>query len=113
MRIIGVLDSGCKGKHASGGMKAFFTFCCLVFAFGVIAFQPPAATAAQKGNTTMATPGGDGGAVIGTDPATGSRVMKTPDPKPQEESQGPQTVIIAPEVYPDRQGPRPRPPRKR
>lgn len=108
MRIITVLDFRCKKKHAFGVMKILSAFCCPVFVFALIALFPRPAAAAREGNVIMTTPGGkESGAVIGTDSATGSRVMKTPDPKPKEESQGPRTIIVAPEVYPDRQGSRP------
>lgn len=72
----------------------------------------PAAENSVNMGTSTAT-GESTGIVIGKDPATGTRVMRTPEPKPQPEYQGPQTVIVAPEVYPGRPGsPQGRPPRE-
>ena len=54
---------------------------------------------------------------IGREPASGNRVMSTPAPRPQEGVQGPQTIIVSPEIrmdgYPGSEGNRPQRPRSR
>lgn len=84
--------------------KRFFAF----FLAAALLCAPSFGFAAQRGDSVMGTP--PSGAFIGKDPETGTHIMKTPDPKPQEEYQGPKTIIVAPEVYPDRPGYRPAPP---
>lgn len=102
MRSIGVLDFVRKKKRVFRRVRLASP--CLLAAL-VMSFSP-FAVAAESGNVVMQTPSSSG-AVIGKDPETGTRVMRTPEPKEQESYQGPQTVIVAPEVYPDISGNRP------
>ncbi|CAK7038209.1 MAG: hypothetical protein DELT_00662 [Desulfovibrio sp.] len=97
MRSIGVLDCVRKKKRRAGGMLpgcATLAFLTLSAALLFI----PVAHAANGGSVVMQTP--SGGATIGKDAETGTRVMQTPEPKEQESYQGPQTIIVSPEVYP-------------
>ena len=98
MRSIGVLNAMRKKKRAPGVRVtacAAAVLLALAVTVSVMVFPGPAAAA---GTTTMGTQGG--GAVIARDPETGDRVMRTPEPQPQQEYQGPQTIIVSPEVYP-------------
>ncbi len=79
--------------------------------FAVLFCLTPPPAAAGDGEVTLGTQSGQ--AAITTDPATGDRVMRTPEPRPQQEYQGPQTIIVAPEVYPGgRPGAGQRPPQR-
>lgn len=99
MRSIGVLDFVCKKKRVF--LIVLMALPCFLAAS--VIFFSPVAVAAEGGNRVMQTPSSSG-AVIGKDPETGTRVMQTPEPKKQESYQGPQTVIVAPEVYPGTPG---------
>lgn len=58
----------------------------------------PFSSALAAGDVTLSTRNSESGIV--RDPATGNREITTPQARPQPEYQGPQTVIVAPEVYP-------------
>lgn len=78
----------------------------------ILAAAAPAASpvygyAAGGDNMTMRTPSSNPGARIGNDPVTGARVMSTPEPGERENYQGPQTIIVVPEIRPDHPGNRP------
>lgn len=78
----------------------------------ILAVAAPAASlvygyAAGGDNMAMRTPSSDSGARIGKDPVTGARVMRTPEPGERESRQGPQTIIVVPEIRPDHPGNRP------
>jgi hypothetical protein len=103
MRSLGVLDFVRKKKRAiPAGL----------FVLGFIFGAPFSGETAKEENVVMQTPSSFG-AAIGKDPDTGTRVMQMPEPEEQETYQGPQTVIVAPEVYPDGPGHRPSKPRPR
>lgn len=102
MRSIGVLDFVRKKKRVVCIVRLAMP--CFLAAL-VISFSS-FAVAAEGGNVVMQTPSSSG-AVIGKNPETGARVMRTPEPKEQESYQGPQTVIVAPEVYPALSGNQP------
>ena len=108
MRSIGVLNGMRKkkpchdgrfrpvgGRFAFGRVLLLALLCCAISGFA--AAGPCSAQSGGK-DETLSTRRGEN--VITRDPATGDRVMQTPDPKPQDEYQGPQTIIVAPEVYP-------------
>lgn len=100
MRIIEVLRGMCKEKHAvRGGALSRKNIPALAVFFLAASLLCLPAVAFAGGNVTMSTRDNESG--ITRDPATGDREMKTPEAKPQPEYQGPQTVIVAPEVYPD------------
>lgn len=82
------------GRFRRNGRR--FAFGCALLST-LVWFAAPG-SAAEGQDVTLSTRQGE--SVIAKDPATGDRVMRTPDPKPQEEYQGPQTIIVAPEVYP-------------
>ena len=101
MRSIGVLHGMRKGKHATreGAFpRKVLLPAALLLALTALFCLPSNVLAA--GDVSITTRNDE--STISRDPATGDRVMKTPDAKPQPEYQGPQTVIVAPEVYPDR-----------
>lgn len=89
-----------KEKHTKDGTplsrKALLSIVGLSLAVGL--FAAPFALAAE-GQVRISTRGAGSG--ITRDPVTGAREMKTPDAKPVQEQQGPQTIIVAPQVYPD------------
>ncbi|MCC8193546.1 MAG: hypothetical protein LIP28_02735 [Deltaproteobacteria bacterium] len=62
---------------------------------GAVCLAPAAVGAADA---TLSTRNNE--SVITRDPATGDTVMKTPDAKPEQGYDGPQTIIVSPEVYP-------------
>ena len=94
-----------KKKRVIGAAFAGSLLLPCFFAMAIVFCFFSSGEAAEGGSVTMQTPSASGsGAVIGTDPQTGTRVMQTPEPKEQETYQGPQTVIVTPEVYPDRPG---------
>ena len=101
----------CKKKHVRDArlpQKAFSRF-LLPLLLGFAILLPSASFAA--GEPGLRT-GNDVGS-IERDPDTGNRVMRTPGLRPQQEPQGPQTIIVAPQVYPDGvpgRHPGPRPP---
>lgn len=108
MQIIGVLQSMRKKKHAETAGSAAFGAAPLLA--GLMAVLPVAAlfaslalafpsTAQAREDKQLGTRNG-GNEAITRDQATGDRVMQTPDPAPQPEYQGPQTIIVSPEVYP-------------
>lgn len=70
---------------------------CIVFAMSL---GMPLAEAAAV--STMGTRSGR--AEIGTDQATGDAIIRTPDARPVKEYTGPDTIIVRPEMYPDRSG---------
>lgn len=107
MRSIGVLRCGGKKKRGAGRGAPFRILACLAFILVLLCAFPAPGGAAQEGSRTLGTQGS--GAIIGTDPDTGAKVMKTPEPEPEEEYQGPQSVIVVPEIYPDRPASRPYP----
>ena len=72
----------------------FLPFCLGLILLGHMAVFPVVADAA--GDVILTTEGS--GSVIERDSAHGTHVMKTPEPAPQQEFQGPQTVIVAPAV---------------
>lgn len=101
MNSLGVLSGIRKGKSWPDGRfrhngRRLALGCALLSALFCCAV--PGAAAAEGKDATLSTRQGE--SVIAKDPATGDRVMRTPDPKPQEEYQGPQTILVAPEVYP-------------
>ena len=75
--------------------KIFFRF-VLPLLFGVTILLPSASLA--TGDRSLST-GNDVG-TIEHDSATGNRVMKTLGPRPQQEPQGSQIIIVAPQIYP-------------
>ncbi len=111
MKSIGVLPALRKGKHKGpdgpSARAAVGSGLC-VFALAVLCSVIFPAAALAAGGIEM---GAGREATIGTDPATGDRVMGTPPPVPQQQDQGPQTVIVAPEVDLRRPGYGPTPPR--
>ncbi len=102
MRIIGFLKAICKKKR----MDCDFHPPCAKIRAGIrilalaAVFCLPMPGLALGADQALSTR--DNESTISRDPASGDRVMRTPDPKPQEDYQGPQTIIISPEVYPDR-----------
>ena len=113
MRSIGILQGIRKEKHAErDGTPAF------VAASLAAVFQAAAPVAVLLASLTLCLPGiaearedkqlgtrNKDSEIITRDPATGDRIMRTPEPVPQPEYQGPQTIIVSPEVYPGgRQG---------
>ena len=64
--------------------------------FGIAVFLPSSVLAAD--NVSLST--GNNSSIIERDPATGNRVMRTPEPAPPQEYQGPQTILVSPNVYP-------------
>lgn len=110
MSSIDVLYGMCKGKRIVGSLWLPVRKALLLNA-ALLCWAVPgwAASAEPDGEARLGTRSGE--AVITRDPESGSRIMRTPDPQPQPEYQGPQTIIVAPEVYPNRRpgaGPRPR-----
>lgn len=98
MRSIGVLRAMCKKKHTARAFPAVpkgLSF--LVFLLLVSAVPGASLTAWAREDKSITTRGNE--SVISRDSATGDRVMQTPDPKPQQEYEGPQTIIVTPEVY--------------
>lgn len=122
MRSIGVLQGMRKKKHGETARGAGFTAASLQAGFPVavsaaalfvcLALAFPATAEAQE-DKQMGTRN-SGSEVFTKDPVTGDRVIQTPDPAPQQEYQGPQTIIVSPEVYPGGRpgGDRPRPPQR-
>lgn len=110
MRSIGFLHFMRKKKHAARFvfLRHFPLFLrMMTLAVVLMGLFTTAYEASARGcEETMGT---TSGAVIATDPETGTRVMRTPEPRAQQEYQGPQTIIVAPEVYPGRPGHRPSP----
>ena len=100
MRSIGVLKAiGKKKRMGCDFLPPHGPFAAMAGIFAVSAvlcFALP--ESALGADTTISTRNNE--SVIERDPASGDRVMRTPDPKPQEDYQGPQTIIVAPEVYP-------------
>ncbi|SBW09244.1 exported hypothetical protein [uncultured delta proteobacterium] len=99
MRSIGVLRGMRKEKHVAA-RSAFLRknippLAVFFLAAGLLCLP----SIAFAGDATMSTRNNESG--ITRDPATGDRGMQTPEAKPQPEYQGPQTVIVAPEIYPD------------
>ena len=96
MKSIGVLTPVRKNRRTLSVM--YLALCLFLF---VLAVPGPvlAAIDVEIGTGRQAT--------IGTDPATGDRVISTPPPVPQEQNQGPQTIIVAPQM--DLRQPVPRP----
>lgn len=116
MRILNVLHGMRKEKRVPGQALrcGYSPLTRIGFAFLLALLSLPLANGdllAASGDRTMGTRSGQ--AEITRDPATGDRVMATPDPKPEDQYQGPQTIIVAPEVYPNQSGGRPpRPPQR-
>lgn len=100
MRSIGVLVFVRKKKRAWSGKWGVLAAALLFFVLSAVAAQP-SADAAEAGKDAVLLQTPSSGAVIATDPETGTRVMQTPKPKKQESYQGPQTVIVTPEVHMD------------
>ncbi len=111
MLSIGVLPPAGKEKQRNTGVRtrravARSAIGGIAFAVAVIFFAAPAMAA---GGIELGT-GRE--ARIGTDPATDDRIMATPPPAaPQPQDQGPQTVIVSPEIDLRRPGYGPTPPR--
>lgn len=126
MRSIGVLQGMRKKKHTETTRTAAFAAASLLAHFRtpiqaatllasllvMLTLCFPAISGAQEDKHMGTRNSGSG--VITRDPATGDRVIQTPDPVPQQDYQGPQTIIVSPEVYPGGRpgGDRPRPPQR-
>lgn len=95
--------------HFPAAIPAVIMFVSLLVSFALC--FPAAAEAREDKQFGTRNSGSE---VITTDPATGDRVVRTPEPEPQQEYQGPQTIIVSPEVYPGGRpgGDRPRPPQR-
>ncbi len=74
-----------------------------LFALAVVGTAPAAGGDIEMGTGRMGS--------IGTDPDSGDRLMTTPSPVPQQQDQGPQTIIVSPEIDLQRPGYGPTPPR--
>ena len=109
MESIVFLPRVCKRKrHGERACVPALFGVALVAALGLgmMFFAAPQCLAAENaGSTVIGTQGNR--ASIGTDSATGMKVIQTPPPAPQQENQGPQTIIVAPEVYPGQTSRRP------
>lgn len=109
MKIIGVLQAMRKEKRAQAQVLAprnsLLGFLGVVLAVAFLASFFVHNAVAQPEDRRMGTRSGQ--SEISRDPATGDRTIATPDPKPQDRDQGPRTVIVTPEVFPDRQPVRP------
>ena len=108
MRSIGVLYFMRKKKRTarvSLPVQFSVSFRIVASLFVALFFLAAAGNAiAEKKSVHMGTfavteePSGD---AITKDPATGTRLMRTTKPEPVPPLQGPQTIIVAPEVFPN------------
>ena len=92
------------GKEKRGWNSVLYGSCFLAAMLFSVSFLsvwlgfPKGAVAAEGGGAVVFGTQNENKAVFGVDPATGMRVMRTPEPASQSEYQGPQTIVVVPEV---------------